>query len=174
MEDRHTLPVARTELVLTIESALRESRHLWPKTWLPGDHDRHRPMALAIVDHLDLCRMRAFRRPPPPGLAIMATAAHNALARIDAAEHFTIPIPRRDLEFSTKFALGRSERLWPKRPTPGGRDGLTRIATAMVNHLEGSGWRVFMAPPDPPNSPAAAGGCVGPEAVVTVGLPRPS
>ena len=173
MEDRHTLPVARTELVLTIESALSESRHLWPKTRRPGDHDRHKPMALAIVDHLDLCRMRAFRRPMPPGLAIMATAADYALARTDAAGHFTVPIRRRGLEFSIKFALGRSERLWPKRPTPGGRDGLTPIAAAVVDHLQGSGWRVFMAPPDPPHSPAASGECVGSEAAVTVSLPRP-
>ena len=156
MEDKHTIPVARAELALTIESALHESRHLWPKQRLPGDHDRHKPMTLAVVNHLDLCRMRVFRRPMPPGLAIMATAAHYALAKAGTAEDFTVPIPRRDLEFSIKFALDRAERLWPKRRRRGGRDGLGSIAGAVVDHLEEAGWRVFMAAPDPPHSPPAS------------------
>ncbi len=82
MDDGHSVPIARTELVLAIECSLRESRHLWPKQRLPGDHDRHKPMTRAVVDHLDLCRLRVFRKPIPPGLAITATAAHRAYARV--------------------------------------------------------------------------------------------
>ncbi len=145
MEDRHIHPVDRAALEVTIENALRESRHLWPKTRLPGDHDRHKPIALAVVDHLDLCRMRVFRRPSSPAHTVIATPLHQARARFDPAGNFTVPIPRPDLEFSIRFALDDAERLWPSRRRRGDGDSLRPMAAAVVDHLEASGWRVFMA-----------------------------
>ena len=60
------LPVTTEELVFNVEMALRGASKLWPKRRLPGDHDRLKPMANAIVAHLDLCGIRCCRRPPPP------------------------------------------------------------------------------------------------------------
>ena len=49
--------------MFAVEMAMRKAERLWPKKRRPGDHDRLRPMALAIVDHIELCGMRVFRRP---------------------------------------------------------------------------------------------------------------
>ena len=53
------------DLVFDVHMALRGSAKLWPKRNRPCDHDRLRPMAKAIVEHLELCGIRCFRRPPP-------------------------------------------------------------------------------------------------------------
>ena len=66
MNEERNLPVPRENLEFDVEMALRKGRRLWPRKSLPGDHDRFKPMAKAIVDHLELCRLRFFRRPPNP------------------------------------------------------------------------------------------------------------
>ena len=38
--------------------ALRKNQRLWPKRRWPGDHDRFKALASAIVDHLELCGTR--------------------------------------------------------------------------------------------------------------------
>ena len=64
-EERY-LPVPREDLEFDVEMALRKGRRLWPRRFVPGDHDRFRPLATEIVAHLELCRLRFFRRPPDP------------------------------------------------------------------------------------------------------------
>ena len=63
MERKHTCPVSRDDLVFSVDMALRKAERFWPKKRGPGDHDRLRPFAEMIVDHLELCGMRCFRRP---------------------------------------------------------------------------------------------------------------
>lgn len=64
MERKHDRPVSRYELVFTVEMALREASRLWPKKRTPGDHDRLRPVAEAVVKHLERCGMRCVGRDP--------------------------------------------------------------------------------------------------------------
>ena len=47
-------PVSRDDLLFNVEMALRKARRLWPRRHVPGDHDRFRPVARAIVKHLEL------------------------------------------------------------------------------------------------------------------------
>ena len=67
MARKYTCPITREDLLFTVEMALRKAERLWPKKNRPGDHDRLKPVARAIVDHMDLCGMRVFRRPRGPG-----------------------------------------------------------------------------------------------------------
>ena len=47
--------------------ALKKGEKLWPKRYRPGDHDRFKPLASCILEHLELCGLRFFRKPPAPG-----------------------------------------------------------------------------------------------------------
>ena len=67
MERKYTCPVSRGDLLFTVEMALRKAERFWPKKRVPGDHDRLGPVAQKIVEHLDLCGMKCFRRPRGPG-----------------------------------------------------------------------------------------------------------
>ncbi|MDE3263318.1 MAG: hypothetical protein OYL41_15205 [Acidobacteriota bacterium] len=67
MNDEYDRPVTRGDLVFTVEMALREAEHLWPKKRRPGDHDRLLPVAKAVVGHLELRGMRCFSKAPRPG-----------------------------------------------------------------------------------------------------------
>ena len=67
MERKHTCPVSREDLVFSVDMALRKAERFWPKKRGPGDHDRLRPLAERIVDHLELSGMRCFRRPRGSG-----------------------------------------------------------------------------------------------------------
>ena len=67
MDDRYTRPISRGDLLFTIEMALRKAERLWPKKRLPGDHDRLRPVAQKVVEHMELCGMKCFGRPRGPG-----------------------------------------------------------------------------------------------------------
>ena len=67
MDDEYDQPVPRGDLLFTVEMALRKAERLWPKKHMPGDHDRLKPVARAVVAHLELCGMRCYRRPPVPG-----------------------------------------------------------------------------------------------------------
>ena len=57
-------PLPRHELVFDIEQALRKARSRWPRKRVPGQTNPLRPVAEAIVEHLELCRIRFFRLPP--------------------------------------------------------------------------------------------------------------
>ena len=63
MNEKHNLPVSRDELLFDVEMALRKAEKLWPRGSRAGRHDRFKPMASAVVNHLALCGVRCFRRP---------------------------------------------------------------------------------------------------------------
>ena len=63
-------PVPRHEFLFDVEQALRTAAKLWPRKRVPGDHDRLRPVALRIVEQLELCGIRCFRKPPHLGHSI--------------------------------------------------------------------------------------------------------
>ncbi|MYG27712.1 MAG: hypothetical protein F4213_17105 [Boseongicola sp. SB0677_bin_26] len=58
MSERTDRPMSREELVFDVDMALRRNQRLWPKRRRPGDHDRFRMMACAIVDHLEMSGTR--------------------------------------------------------------------------------------------------------------------
>ena len=66
MDENYDRPVSRGDLLFTVEMALRKAERFWPKKRLPGDHDRLKPVARRVIEHLELCGMRCFRRPPAP------------------------------------------------------------------------------------------------------------
>ena len=43
----------RDDLTFTVHMALRKAEHLWPKRRRPGDHDRLKIVADAVVDHIE-------------------------------------------------------------------------------------------------------------------------
>ena len=63
MSEKYNLPVSRDELLFDVEMALSKAERLWPKGPRAGRHDRLKPIAAAVVDHLALCGVRCFRRP---------------------------------------------------------------------------------------------------------------
>ena len=67
MDESYDRPVSRDDLLFTVEMALRKASRFWPKKRVPGDHDRLKPVAEAVVAHLELCGMRCFGRAPGRG-----------------------------------------------------------------------------------------------------------
>ena len=67
MPEDHNIPISRDDLTFTVHMALRKAEHLWPKRRRPGDHDRLKLVADAVVDHIELCGNRCFRRAPERG-----------------------------------------------------------------------------------------------------------
>ena len=63
MDDDHR-PVPRHERLFDVEQALRKARKLWPRKHVPGDYNPFIPVAAAIVEHLESCRISCFRRSP--------------------------------------------------------------------------------------------------------------
>ena len=63
MSEKYNVPVSRDELLFDVEMALSKVAKLWPKGPRVGRHDRLKPIASAVVDHLALCGVRCFRRP---------------------------------------------------------------------------------------------------------------
>ena len=63
MDDNYTRPISRGDLLFTVEMALRKAERFWPRKRLPGDHDRLRPVAERVVQHMELCGMKCFGRP---------------------------------------------------------------------------------------------------------------
>ena len=57
-------PVPKHELRFDIEQALGNARSLWPRRHIHGQHNPLGPMANAVVEHLALCGIRFFRKPP--------------------------------------------------------------------------------------------------------------
>ena len=66
MDENYDRPVSRDDLLFTVEMALRKASRFWPKKRVPGDHDRLKPVAEAVVAHLELCGLRFFRGVPAP------------------------------------------------------------------------------------------------------------
>ena len=66
MDENYDRPVSRHDLLFTVQMALRKASKLWPRKRVPGDHDRLKPVAEAVVAHFELCGMRCFRRRPAP------------------------------------------------------------------------------------------------------------
>ena len=63
MEDR-SRPVPRDELEWDVEQALRKARKLLPRKREPGVFNPYRAAARAVVEHLELCRIVCWRKPP--------------------------------------------------------------------------------------------------------------
>ena len=55
------------DLLFTVEMALCKASKARPKRHRPGDHDRLKPVAKAVVDHLEFCEMRCFGKTPGRG-----------------------------------------------------------------------------------------------------------
>ncbi len=83
MTERKDRPVSRDETLFTIEMALFKARRLWPKRREPGDHDRLKPMARAIANHIELCGMRLVGKVPRLG---SSTTHFLGAARTKGAE----------------------------------------------------------------------------------------
>ena len=62
MSEKYNVPVSHDELVFDVEMALSKAEKLWPKGRRAGRHDRLKPMAMAVANHLALCGIRCFRR----------------------------------------------------------------------------------------------------------------
>ena len=60
MPKDHNIPISRDDLTFTVHMALRKAEHLWPKRRRPGDHDRLKLVADAVVDHIGLCGICCF------------------------------------------------------------------------------------------------------------------
>ena len=59
-------PEARVPVQCRADVA-QSPRKLWPRKHVHGDYNPFRPLAGAIVEHLELYRIRCSRKPPPPG-----------------------------------------------------------------------------------------------------------
>ena len=49
MNENYDRPVSRDDLLFTVKMALRKAGRLWPKKRVPGDHDRLKLVAEAVV-----------------------------------------------------------------------------------------------------------------------------
>ena len=67
MSENHDLPATRESVLFDVEMALWKAEKLWPKGVRAGRHDRFRPTAMAVVDHLCLCGISFWRKPPLEG-----------------------------------------------------------------------------------------------------------
>ena len=67
MDEKYDRPVSRGDLLFTVEMALSKAEPFWPRKRVPGDHDRLGPVARKVVEHLELCGMRVFQKPPRRG-----------------------------------------------------------------------------------------------------------
>ncbi len=63
MEDG-SRPVPRDELEWDVEQALRKAEKLLPRKREPGVFNPYRAAARAVVEHLELCRITCWRKPP--------------------------------------------------------------------------------------------------------------
>lgn len=178
MEDRrqHARPVSRGDLEYTVEFALHKARELWPTKQRSGDHDSLKSMTRAVIDHLDLCDMRAFRRPPMPDRVMAAVGdtvrAWAGSATATCEEMRILPVARKDLEFTIGSALCRARRLWPKRRMPDGHSRLGPVARKVVHEMETSCMSVLQELPEAPLTPGS-GHRVGSMAETATSTNRP-
>ena len=66
MDEKYDRPVSRGDLLFTVQMALWKAERFWPKKRVPGDHDRLKPVARRVIEHLELCGIRCFTKPPAP------------------------------------------------------------------------------------------------------------
>ena len=66
MDNKYNRPVSRGDLLFAVEFALWKAERFWPKKRRPGDHDRLKPVARKVIEHLELCGIRCFAKPPAP------------------------------------------------------------------------------------------------------------
>ena len=60
--------VERDDLLFDVEFALGyKAAPLWPKRRSYGVAHPYRPAARAVIEHLELCGLRVFRKPPAQG-----------------------------------------------------------------------------------------------------------
>lgn len=59
-------PVPRDALEWNVEYGLRKARSLLPRKVAPGVFDAYKPAARVVVEHLERCGIRCFRKPPAP------------------------------------------------------------------------------------------------------------
>ena len=59
-------PVQKDELEEAVEQALWKARKLLPRKREPGVFDPYRAAAGVVVEHLKLCGITFWRKPPPP------------------------------------------------------------------------------------------------------------
>ena len=115
--------VAREDLLFTVEMVPRSAEHLWPRRRRPGDHDRLRPVASAVVDHLELCGLRCVRK--APGVTSSSSsrpvlAASRSRGPRRGAAH---PTPPQPLTIVQSPSGTRDPRPSPGTCTPGPRSG---------------------------------------------------
>ena len=78
-------PIPRRDVVFDVEQGLRKARKLWPRGRVYGEHNPLRSVAEAVVEHLELCRIRFFRPPPgrPHGTPVMRMDADGGRGEAD-------------------------------------------------------------------------------------------
>ena len=57
-------PVSKQELLFDVEQALRKASKFWPRRRVPGDDNELRVVAAKVIEHLERCGIRYFRKPP--------------------------------------------------------------------------------------------------------------
>ena len=63
-------PVPRREFLFNVEFALSKAARLWPRKRVYGEDNPYRPVAQRLVEHLELCGIRMFRKKQPIGHSI--------------------------------------------------------------------------------------------------------
>ena len=86
MSEDYEGPVPGNDLLFNVEMALRKASALWPRKHVPGDHDRFRPLAKAVVEHLELCGMVFFRKAPSPPHSTLYTPPSRVIATTNATD----------------------------------------------------------------------------------------
>ena len=66
MQAEDPRPTPRDTVLFDIEMALMKEEKTWPRRYKPGDHDRFKPLAKGILEHLELSGIRFYRKPPAP------------------------------------------------------------------------------------------------------------
>ena len=59
-------PVPRDALEWDVEFGLWKARQLLPRKVGPGVFNPYKPAARAVVEHMERCGIRCFRKPPEP------------------------------------------------------------------------------------------------------------
>ena len=60
-------PVPRRDFLFDVEQVLRNAAKLWPRRRVHGEYNPLRPAANAVVEYLELCGIRCFRKILPIG-----------------------------------------------------------------------------------------------------------
>ena len=63
-------PVPRREILFNVEFALSKAARLWPRKRVYGEDNPYRLVAQRVIEHLERCGIRMFRKPPTIGHSI--------------------------------------------------------------------------------------------------------